>query len=159
MRFEKSWCVGWHRLPLLGGSRGESGLEALSLSPIRCLGGLRMLCSSDWLFSLYSVHLLGPGPIFPASGGIDMCLCSCVLVFLCMWTPEVGVECVCVWHSACGDQRRACGSSFLPLGGSHGSNFGHQVWQQVPLSTEPSHQYFSFCCVPPVLLLYLELAL
>lgn len=102
MRLKKNCCAAWHR-PLLscGGGGGlcagrENGLEALSLSLTGCLGGLRVLCSPDWQFSHFGSGVNG----------------YCVHVFLCMWTPEVGVGCICVCHSAHGDQ--ACGSCFSP---------------------------------------------
>ena len=38
------------------------------------------------------------------------------------------------------ESRNAKVSSLLPLCGTQGWNSGHWPWQQVPLSTEPSHQ-------------------
>jgi hypothetical protein len=70
-----------------------------------------------------------------------------------LWKPEVNVEYLplllttifvlhfvyCVYTPVEAAEQPVEVCSFLPSGGSQGSNSGPWAWQQVPFPTEPSH--------------------
>lgn len=65
-------------------------------------------------------------------------LCVCVYAYICSHTRV----CCHVCHNAHVEVKKTTyrSLSFLPLYRSWGLNLGHQMWQQVPVDTEPSLQ-------------------
>lgn len=63
----------------------------------------------------------------------------CVLLFIYLF-------CMCamghMWRT-----EKNCGDQFFLPSESQVSDFGHYSWQWMPLSTEPSHQLTTFCCI------------